>query len=77
MAARHKSGRGSSTSRADAFARSERQEKASARFGRNDTLERVAIVVDVDVVANENSRQDAGATDARFADKLRADFELG
>ncbi len=30
--------RGSSTARADAFARSEREEKASARFGRNDRV---------------------------------------
>src|SRR6201999_612516 len=33
-----RSKRGSSTARADAFAQSEREEKASARFGRNDRL---------------------------------------
>jgi hypothetical protein len=38
MPSRLQSKRGSSTARADAFARSEREEKASARFGRNDII---------------------------------------
>src|ERR1700761_6223924 len=38
-----RSSQGSSTTRADAFARSEREEKASAHFGRNDNVSAFAL----------------------------------
>src|SRR3984957_8407120 len=58
---------GFSTTRADAFAGSEREETASAGFGRNDKFGRVALIVESRVGVDEKRRRDAGATDAEVA----------
>jgi hypothetical protein len=59
-----KSSQGSSTARADAFRGTEREEKASARFGRNDKILSFSRDGSLSVVDGKNAGRDAGATDS-------------